>query len=143
VELADTSAWTNFKKDAALTADFERLVESGEVATCHMVKLELLWSARDHASFTFVRTRLDELVECPIEADVWVRAIDVFERLAARGPLHHRQVPTPDLLIAAAAESAGIGLCHYDVHFELIAEVTGQPMRAIAPLGSLGWWCGR
>ena len=46
-------------------------------------------------------------------------------------------MPLTDLLIAAAAELAEIPVCHYDAHFELIAEVTGQPMRAIAPLGSL------
>jgi predicted nucleic acid-binding protein len=61
----------------------------------------------------------------------------VFEQLSRRGPLHHRQVALPDLLVAAAAELAGIPVSHYDRDFELIAEVTGQPMRAIAPLGSL------
>jgi predicted nucleic acid-binding protein len=68
---------------------------------------------------------------------VWHRAIDVFQQLAARGPLHHRQVKLPDLLIAAAAESAKMPLAHYDADFDLIAGVTGQPVRAIAPLGSL------
>jgi hypothetical protein len=29
-------------------------------------------------------------------------------------------------------------VCHYDADFDLIAEVTGQPVRAIAQLGSLG-----
>jgi len=43
----------------------------------------------------------------------------------------------PDLLIAATAELAGLELLHYDRHFELIAEITGQPVRALAPLGSL------
>ena len=43
----------------------------------------------------------------------------------------------PDLLIAAAAELAEVPVCHYDRDFELIADVTGQPVRAIAPLGSL------
>jgi predicted nucleic acid-binding protein len=60
-----------------------------------------------------------------------------MHRLARRGPLHHRQLKIPDLLIAAAAESAGMPVLHYDRHFELIAEVTGQPVRALAPLGSL------
>ena len=43
----------------------------------------------------------------------------------------------PDLLIAAAAELAELPVLHYDRDFELIAEVTGQPVRALAPLGSL------
>jgi len=29
-------------------------------------------------------------------------------------------------------------LSHYDADVDLIAKVTGQPVRAIAPLGSLG-----
>jgi len=58
-------------------------------------------------------------------------------RLAARGPLHHRQASILDLFIAAAAEEAGLPVLHHDPDFELIAEVTGQPVRAIVPLGSL------
>jgi predicted nucleic acid-binding protein len=42
-----------------------------------------------------------------------------------------------DLLVAAAAETARIGVCHYDADFDVIASVTGQPVRVIAPLGSL------
>jgi predicted nucleic acid-binding protein len=68
---------------------------------------------------------------------VWRRALDVLERIAALGPARHRPFPLADLLIAAAAERAEIPILHYDRHFELVAEVTGQPVRAIAPLGSL------
>ena len=32
---------------------------------------------------------------------------------------------------------AEVPVCHYDRDFELIAAITGQPVRAIAPLGSL------
>lgn len=64
-----------------------------------------------------------------------MRAIDVWNELTRRG--QHRQVKQPDLLIAAAAELAGVGVCHYDPDFEAIAAVTRQPTRALAPLGSL------
>lgn len=47
-------------------------------------------------------------------------------------------MPLPDLIVAAAAELAELPVLHYDHHFDVIAEVTGQPVRAIAPLGSLG-----
>ena len=36
-----------------------------------------------------------------------------------------------DLLAAAAAESVDAELWHCDRHFELIEEVTGQPMRRV------------
>jgi hypothetical protein len=42
-----------------------------------------------------------------------------------------------DLLVAAAAESAGVGLVHYDEDFEVIASITKQPARWIARRGSL------
>ena len=102
-----------------------------------MVRLELLWSARDSIHFASIRGNLEALREAPMGERVWRRATDVFELLAERGPLHHRQVGIPDLLIAAAAELAELPVLHYDRDFELIAEVTGQPLRAIAPLGSL------
>jgi predicted nucleic acid-binding protein len=137
MELADTSAWTNRHKNPAVLNDFDHRVEDGRIATCAMVVLELLYSARDGFEFRRRRRRLDALEEVPIGAEVWRRTIDVFELLAARGPLHHRQVKIPDLLVAATAEIAGIPVCHYDADFDLIAEVTGQPVRAIAPLGSL------
>ena len=102
-----------------------------------MVVLELLWETRDLASMRARRWRLASLRLLPIGRREWRRATDVFELLAADGPLHHRRVRLPDLLIAAAAESAGVPVCHYDADFELIASVTGQPARAIAPLGSI------
>jgi predicted nucleic acid-binding protein len=137
IELADTSAWTNRHKDERVRADFDARIARGEVAMCDLVKLELLWTAQDHADFTSMRTELEALPAVPIEPPLWRRATEVFEQLSRRGPLHHRQVALPDLLVAAAAELAGMPVCHYDRDFELIAEVTGQPVRAIAPLGSL------
>ena len=43
----------------------------------------------------------------------------------------------PDLIIAAAAEEAGIILLHYDADFDRIAAVTGQPMEWVVPRGSV------
>lgn len=137
MELADTSAWTNRHKNPEVLADFTAQLEAGEFATCPMVELELLWSARDVQSFESLRAQISALERLPISGHEWIRATDVFGELAARGPLHHRQVKLPDLLVAAAAESAGVPVCHYDRDFDVIAEVTGQPVRAIAPLGSL------
>lgn len=57
--------------------------------------------------------------------------------LARQGGIHHRRVKRADLLISAAAESAGLPVLHYDADFEVIAEITGQPTRWIAPRGSL------
>ncbi len=137
VELADTSAWTTRHRDPDVAADFEARVEQAVIATCDLIRLELLRGARDAIELSSRRGELAALPDCPIGPDEWRRALDVMEALGQQGPLQHRQVPAPDLLIAAAAESAGVPVLHYDRHFELIAEVTGQPVRAIAPLGGL------
>jgi predicted nucleic acid-binding protein len=136
-ELADTSAWVVSGRDAGLRRDFDAAVARGEIATCDMVKLELLHGARNPREFVETRARLDLAPQCPIRPAEFRRALDVYERLAQQGGLHQRRVKHPDLLIAAAAESAGVPVLHYDADFEAITEITGQPFRWIAPPGSI------
>ena len=50
---------------------------------------------------------------------------------------HQRGRKVPDLLIAAAAESRGLTVLHYDADFDLIASVTGQRCDWIVPAGSV------
>jgi predicted nucleic acid-binding protein len=135
VELADTSAWTNRHRDDATRLDFDRRVMRGEVATCPPVVMELLWSARDSADFEDTVSTMAALPQLEADRPVWDRAVDVWHELVRRG--RHREARQPDLLVAAVAELAGVPVCHYDRHFDVIAEVTGQPVRAIAPLGTL------
>jgi predicted nucleic acid-binding protein len=74
------------------------------------------------------------LPSVPITPDVTRRAIEIQHELARTG--HHR-LPIPDLLVAAAAESGGLTVLHYDRDYEVIAGVTGQRHEWIAPRGSL------
>jgi hypothetical protein len=135
LELADTSAWTNRHKSAAVEDEFEKRVVADEIATCPIVVMELLWTARTPEEFEDLRLDLAALPQLPIEQQTWNRAIDVWHELVK---VHrHRQVKIQDLLVAAAAEIAGVIVCHYDGDFEVIAEVTGQGVRAIAPIGTL------
>lgn len=62
----------------------------------------------------------------PIAED---RAVQVLRLLADRG--HHRAPSVPDLIIAAIAESAGLVVLHNDKDFDLIAQITGQPMQRL------------
>jgi predicted nucleic acid-binding protein len=94
-------------------------------------------SARTIGEYDASLEGMYDLRDFPIRRREWDRAADVMRALLERGPLHHRSVQLPDLLIAAAAESADVPVLHYDRHFELIAQVTGQPLRALAPIGSL------
>ena len=138
-ELADTTAWSWSRRRAypELRESFDAALIEGEIATCDMVRLELLHSARNAVEFAEIRGELEALPNCPIAETQWVRALWVYERLSARGGAHHRSVKHADLLIAAAAESAGATLLHYDEDYDRIAAVTGQPTRWLAPKGSL------
>ena len=139
MELADTSAWVWSRRADArdLRQAFDDLLEQNLIATCDMVRLELLYSARNADEFAERREDLGALSDCPIGPDEWQRALDVYSELAAAGGAHQRSVKHPDLLIAAAAESAGVAVLHYDEDYARIAAVTGQPHRWLAPAGSL------
>ena len=134
-ELADTSVWA--RKDKPGLEWFGLAVEDGRIAVCDMVAMELLWSARDIADFQAIE---EGLLSCPwakIEPRDWDEARRVFGELAGRGPLDHRQVKIPDLLIAAVAARSSLTVVHYDVDYDVIASVTGQGTRWAAPRGSV------
>jgi len=58
------------------------------------------------------------------------RAVEVLTLLADRG--QHRAPSIPDLIIAATAELAGLTVLHLDKDFEVIADVTGQPVERLS-----------
>ena len=138
-ELADTSAWVWSRKAAQpeLRHAFDAALVDGEIATCDMVRMELLYSARSVGEFADLREELAALPDCPIGKDQWERALWVYEQLSAQGGAHQRSVKHPDLLIAAAAEAAAVTVLHYDEDYDRIAAITGQATRWLAEKGSL------
>lgn len=111
------------------------LIEAGEAATCSIVDLEVLFSARDHEEHERIRTRRRlAYVQVPLTQEIFDRAVEVQGDLARRK--RHR-LPIPDLVIAAAAEAAGLTVLHYDSDFDRIAEATGQPVEWVVPRGTL------
>jgi predicted nucleic acid-binding protein len=135
IELADTSVWGRLGKPGLEW--FALAVEDGRVAVCDQVALEVLFSTRDANDFEATE---EALLACPwyaVEAVDWSEARRVFRELARRGPLHHRQVKIPDLLIASVAARNGLTVVHYDGDYDIIASVTGQAVRWAAARGSL------
>jgi predicted nucleic acid-binding protein len=61
-------------------------------------------------------------------------AVDLQHELARRG--QHR-VPIPDLIISAAARTAGLVVLHYDTDFERIAAAGGAAQEWVVPQGSV------
>lgn len=111
--------------------------EHGQLATCPMVTLELLHSTRDGAAFDVRAHELAQLRDVPITRSVTNSALRAYRELAHRRPLFHRSIQLPDLLIAAAAADAHVGVLHYDADYDTLAEVLPFESRWIAPPGSL------
>jgi hypothetical protein len=119
-----------------IAAAFEPKILGGLVASCAITDLEQLFSARSGEEH---RARREDLalrfVRVALDQGVFDRAVEVQGLLADKA--QHRAASIPDLVVAAAAERAGLTLLHYDADFELIANVTGQQTEWVVPRGSV------
>ncbi|MGK2949358.1 MAG: VapC toxin family PIN domain ribonuclease [Acidimicrobiales bacterium] len=132
--LGDKSALARVHHDDVLHR-VTSLYLTGQIATCGLIDLDLLYSARggpDHHELLLDR-RLLPRVTCGDQA--LDRAIEVQGELAHQG--RHRAVGIECLVVAAAAELAGLTVMHYDREFDLIAAVTGQPTEWVVPPGTV------
>lgn len=128
--LIDTSALAKLGASDDVDLWLERL-ERGLVSISTVTRLEVGYSARSGAEGR--REARDGLLGLmPIEYMTPAaedRAAEVQLLLADRG--QHRAPSVADLLVAATAEIAGLLVLHVDKDFELIAEVTGQPVERL------------
>jgi predicted nucleic acid-binding protein len=108
---------------------------AGEVATCGVIDLEILYSATSPASYAAGARVLRSLPRVPLDEECVERALEVQGMLAERS--QHRAAALPDLLVAACAERAGLTVLHYDADFERIAKLTGQAVQWVVPRGSV------
>ena len=106
------------------------------IATCSIITLELLYSTRTAAEFRAVEADLATLRDIPVTVSVQRAAIGALRTLADVAPRHHR-VPLADALVAAAAQEAGVGVLHYDHHYDRLADVLAFESRWAAPPGTL------
>ncbi len=131
--LADKSALARFPLPT-VRARLRPLMDDGLLATCAIVDLEVLYSARSPGDYEAVLDERRSLDAVPITPEVMTTAIDLQHGLARRG--QHR-VPIPDLIISAAAKHAGLVVLHYDSDFERIAGVGGPDHEWVVPKGSV------
>lgn len=129
--LIDTSALVRLEA-ARNTDEWLTRVQRGLVQISTVTKLELGYSARSSEDH---RRRLQQvpIVEMPVvhlTTAMEDRAVEVQLLLAEQG--RHRAPSVADLLLAAIAESADLTVLHVDKDFELIAEITGQPVERLA-----------
>jgi predicted nucleic acid-binding protein len=106
-------------------------IDLGQVHITTVTLLEVGFSARTAKG---LRANLQQppVSSMPIENSspaIERRAVALQNLLAVRG--QHRAPSVPDLLIAATAELASLIVLHLDKDFELIADLTGQPVERL------------
>lgn len=131
--LADKSALARFSVPA-VEARLRPLIDDGLIATCAIVDLEVLYSSRALSDYEGVLEERRSLDDAPITPAVMAGAIELQHALARRG--QHR-VPIPDLIISAAARTAGLVVLHYDADFDRIAAVGGAAHEWVVPPGTV------
>lgn len=131
--LVDTSVISRLAAPT-VRAVIDPLAHSGRVGRAGITDLEVGYGSRNAKEWDQDMADLSvfELVETT--ADHLRRARQVQRLLASRS---QRGRKVPDLLIAAAAEQAGLTVLHYDADFDLIAKVTGQECKWIVAAGSI------
>ncbi len=112
-------------------AEWAARIQRGVVRITTVTLLEVGYSARAGADLRASLGR-PPLAAMPVEyltPAIEDRAVEVLTLLADRG--QHRAPSMPDVLIAAAAELAGLTVLHVDKDFEIIAAITGQPLERL------------
>lgn len=133
--LVDKSALTRLHLEP-VRAVLGPLLVDGLLATCAIVDLEVLYSARSPSEYRIVlRERAEDFATLELTQAICTRAIEVQSLLAERA--EHRTCGIADLLIAACAESHSVPILHYDRNFDLIASVTGQSAHWVVAQGSV------
>jgi predicted nucleic acid-binding protein len=131
--LLDTSVLTRLRELTVREA-IEPRVQLGQVARAAISDLEIGFSARNAAEWDLLTDALEAFAPLDTTAEHVRRAKQVQRLLAAK---HQRGRKLPDLLVAAAAESDGLTVLHYDSDFDLIAAATGQACEWVVPAGSV------
>ncbi|MGQ0632690.1 MAG: PIN domain nuclease [Sporichthyaceae bacterium] len=128
--MLDKSAFTRLGDCASPELWIER-ISRGLVRITTVTRLEIGFSARSGAELRSEAGRppLSLLTIEHLTPAMEARAVAVQTMLADRG--QHRAPSIPDLLVAAAAEIAGLTVLHNDKDFDLISDLTGQPVERL------------
>ncbi|MGV1009184.1 MAG: PIN domain-containing protein [Dermatophilaceae bacterium] len=120
--MLDTSVLTRLGQTAVRDV-VEPLARAGRAARAGISDLEIGFSARNAGEWDELTSALSAFTLVETTAQHIQRARAVQRLLAAT---RQRGRTIPDLLLAAAAEDAGLTVLHYDADFDLICAVTNQ-----------------
>jgi predicted nucleic acid-binding protein len=139
VLLLDNSAWARLgsdrlDRDRAVTV--AEWMEGLQLATCLPFLLEDGYSVRSGAEHASMMSDLARLPRVAIDRDIELLATTAQRKLAEIG--HHRLGPT-DVIVAACAHAAGMGVLHDDHDYDVLAEHTSLVFESewLAPAGTL------
>lgn len=119
--LADTSAWMQARRDKRVRQLLLGAIERGDVFWCWPVRYELMVDARSQDDIAAVERSLEGLREIPVDRSVQRTVFSVMREMAAGGSHGAHRYPLTDLAVAAAAQAAGVGILHFDRHFERLS----------------------
>ena len=137
--LIDNSAWARLSS-ASLAPERAECVAAWmvglQIATCLPFLLEAGYSARSGRERSAMMADLSRLPRVEIDKEVEATALDAQRDLAEVG--HHR-LPPADVMIAACAHVAGMGVLHYDGDYDLLLQHTSLRFASewLAPPGVL------
>jgi predicted nucleic acid-binding protein len=139
VLLLDNSAWARLSSEQLDTGRAKAIAEwmgAQQLATCLPFLLEAGYSARSGPERVAMMSDLTQLPRVGIDREVEALALQAQRELAEVG--HHRLAPT-DVIIAACAHAAGMGVLHYDGDYDLLEAHTSLVFESewLAPRGSL------
>jgi predicted nucleic acid-binding protein len=105
---------------SALERAMPETLELGEICSCAVVRLEMLYSARSKADYRRIEEYLDAFRDLRIDAETIAIAVSAHKEL---GELGRHRLPIPDLLIAACAQQHQAAVLHCDRHYDTLTEV--------------------
>lgn len=120
--LVAASAWAQLSRND-VAARLVPLLVGGGAATCGIVDLEVLGTFEDPHERAEAGAEREMFPRVQIDEATIARALEM-QRLVA-------DAPVTALIVAAAAERAGLILLHQDDVYDRIAAVTGQPVESI------------
>ena len=109
--------WLRQRRSPALL--LESHARMGEVATCGIVRAEVLRGVIDLAAKNDLSGFFDLLPEIPTTSAVWHDATELAWQLDRKGIV----LPLPDLIVAACALGMGATLITTDTHFAKIPKL--------------------
>ena len=120
--LIDTSAWIEFLRDTrSLACERVEVLLESEIATCDVIRMEVLAGARDERHLNDLRRLLaiaTHIATLPTDYD---DAAALFRTCRQRGRTVRKLI---DCLIGAIAIRADVPLLHHDNDFHVLARHT-------------------